>query len=240
MRVAVIQSSYIPWRGYFDFIASVDRFVVYDDVQYSSGSWRNRNRLKMPEGLRWITVPVRASVSLAIDEVPISEAGKPWRNHHREMLERSLGEAPHFDDARRIWGEAAAATLSRLSELNIRLLAGVCEYLRIATPIVTARPFGAQGSKTRRLVDLLQKVGATMYLSGPTARAYLEESLFREAGIGLAYKSFDYAEYPQRWGAFAGAVTVLDLIANTGPAAREFLRSRSADEIVLAPAPDGG
>lgn len=236
MRVGVIQSNYIPWRGYFDFIASVDLFVLYDDVQYSKGSWRNRNRLKMRAGLRWITVPVKASISLSIDEVMISDANKSWRNAHREGLERSLGAAPFFDDTARLWSHGVSGPVTHLSALNSRLIAGICEYLRIGTPIVSSRAYGAQGTKTARLIDLLRKVGATSYLSGPTAKRYLDEEMFRDAGIGLAYKSFDYAEYPQQWGTFAAAVTVLDLIANTGPAAREYLRSRTPDEIVLPPA----
>jgi hypothetical protein len=228
MRVAVIQSNYIPWRGYFDFIASVDQFVVYDDVQYSKGSWRNRNRVKCPSGaLKWLTVPVRVTLGMAIDEVRIGNSAKPWREQHRQTLSESLQSAPHFGDAMALWSDAVLAGDEYLSELNLRLIRGICSYLRINTPIAMARDFQLSGAKTERLLQLLKRLGASSYLSGPSAMAYLDVPLLAANGISAEYKSYDYAPYPQLWGKFVGTVSVLDLIANVGPSAREHLSSRS-------------
>ena len=234
MRAAIIQSSYLPWRGYFDFIRSVDVFVFYDDVQYSTGSWRNRNRLKTAAGAQWITVPVHASTSRAIDETRIARHNGDWRARHRRQLETALGPAPHFSDARRIWESTVAGDFASISQLNIRLTHAINEYLGIATRAALSRDFQPAGDSTSRLVDLLRKLGADTYLSGPTAKGYLDESAFRAAGIRLEYKTYDYAPYPQLWGAFEGAVTVLDLIANTGPDAARHLASRSANVVAVA------
>jgi hypothetical protein len=225
MKVAVIQSNYVPWRGYFDFIASVDRFVVYDDVQYSPGTWRNRNRIKCAGGLRWLTVPVRHSLGAAIDEVGIGHPSKPWRDEHRRILEQSLSGAPFFEDAMAIWSSAISAGDEYLSALNIRLMRGVCDYLGIATPVIVSRTLGASGAKTERLLHVLKAVGATSYLSGPSAKAYLDVPMLESRGIAVEYKTYDYPPYPQQWGAFEGAVSILDLIANTGADARSFLSS---------------
>ena len=228
-RVGIIQSSYVPWRGYFDFIRSVDLFVIYDDVQYSTGSWRNRNQLKMRDGLRWLTVPVHASVSRAIDETPLALDEGDWRPRHRRMLEEALGTAPYFDDALRLWQAGVADEAASIGALNVRLLRAITEYLGIRTEIRMSRPYAARGAKTERLIDLLQKVGATTYVSGPTARGYLDEGAFHRAGINLEYKSYDYEPYPQLWGPFVGTVSILDLIANTGPRAPHYLASRTAN-----------
>jgi WbqC-like protein family len=225
-RVGIIQSSYIPWRGYFDFIRSVDLFVFYDDVQYSKGSWRNRNRVKTREGVKWITVPTSASIALAIDETPIDNT-HDWRARHGAQLEAALGPGKYFEDAMRIWKEGARGDAKSISELNVRLVRGVCEYLEIRTPFTQSRGYAPNGSKSARLIDLLGKLGATTYLSGPAAKGYLEEDLFRANGIQLEYKSYDYESYPQLWGPFEGAVTILDLIANMGPEARNFLSSKT-------------
>ncbi|BAU48604.1 hypothetical protein SVA_2052 [Sulfurifustis variabilis] len=235
MRVGIIQSSYVPWRGFFDFIDSVDLFVVFDDVQYPVGrSWRNRNQLKTKNGLRWLTVPIAAkSTGLAIDEVAIGRTEKPWQDAHRRSLKEALGPAPFFAAAQRLWEEAIAAGDTGISALNVRLIRGICSYLRIETPIVTSREYGAAGRKTERLINLLQAVGASTYLSGPSAKDYLDEAAFQAHRIRLEFKSYDYAEYPQLWGPFVGNVTVLDLIANTGPNAREFLKSRSPDAVAV-------
>jgi hypothetical protein len=232
-RVGIIQSSYIPWRGYFDFINSVDLFIIYDDVQYSTGSWRNRNQLKIQTGLKWLTVPVKIKLGLQIDQVQIGHSTKPWQDTHRRLLKDSLGCAPDFKAALEILEEGISHRDSTISELNVRLIKLICSYLQITTPIVMSRDFDVSGTKTDRLIKLLKKVGATVYLSGPSARGYLDENLFRENGIRLEYKTYDYESYPQLWGEFIGTVSVLDLIANTGRAAGELLRSKTPNTIAV-------
>lgn len=235
MKIGVIQSNYIPWRGYFDFIASVDQFVIYDDVQYVKGSWRNRNQLRFTDGLKWITVPVNVRLGMAIDEVKIGKTTKEdWKLVHEKQLRASLQHAPYFSEAFSLWCESVNKNFHYLSELNIDLIKNICRHLGIQTPIITSRNLNLQGTKTERLMDLFAKTGATSYLSGPAAETYLDLDLFRQRNIALEYKSYDYAFYSQvHGGEFAGAVSVLDLIANTGRGAVEFLRSRSANHRVV-------
>lgn len=234
MRVGVIQSAYIPWRGYFDFIASVDLFVIYDDVQFSTGSWRNRNQLKTKDGLKWLTVPVQAKAgSLAIDQVRIGRTVKPWQATHRNLLRNAFLTAPFADRALSLWEEGIAAQDVYVSQLNTRLTKLICNFLAIKTPIAMARDYATTGAKSARLVGLLRELGATSYLSGPAAKGYLDEGAFREHGIRLEYKTYDYTPYPQRFGGFEGAVSVLDLIANCGPEAKHLLKSASPDEIAV-------
>ena len=226
MRAGVIQSSYVPWRGYFDLIDSVDVFVLFDDVAFGSkGSWRHRNQLKFDGTLKWLTVPVKSRRDMPIDQVAIDDSD-PWQRRHRSLIRESLGEAPYFDDALSLWEEGIGAADGRLAGLNAALIRGVCAYLGITTRIVDARDYGAQGAKTARLIELLKKLGADDYLSGPTARSYLDEPLLRQNGIRLEFKSYEFEPYPQQGGPFLGAVSVLDLIANTGPSARGHLKSR--------------
>jgi hypothetical protein len=233
-RVGVIQSCYLPWRGFFDFIADVDLFILYDDIQYSTGSWRNRNRLKTPVGVRWLTVPVPANAGkMPIDRVPIGHPRTPWKEEHRLVLKRSLAGARFQDEALSIWEESIAFDDTHLSQLNERLIRRVCSFLGIETPIVQARPYLALGTKTDRLIDLLKKVGASTYLSGPRASAYINPAAFAQEGIGLEYKVYDYKPYPQLWGDFEGSVSVLDLIANCGPDARQHLRSLKSSQVVI-------
>ena len=235
MRVGIIQSCYIPWRGFFDFIDSVELFILFDDVQYPYGrSWRSRNQVKTATGRRWLTVPVASGSSgMPIDQVIIGKTDKPWDQLHRRLLTESLAEAPYFKEALDLWEDAVTANEVYLSKLNERLIRGVCRYLQITTPIVQARDYGVQGEKTARLINLLTTVGATSYLSGPAAKAYLDEDAFRQAGIGLSYKSYSYDPYPQQWEGFEGAVTILDLIANCGPEASNYIRSSSPNTLVV-------
>ena len=236
MRVAVIQSCYVPWRGYFDFIASVDKFVFLDDVQYTRRDWRNRNQLKTPDGLLWISVPVRygSRGTETIDQTAvIYSATDDWRGRHLNLLRQHYAKAPHYAAARDILERAFACQDATISALNIRLVRSICQYLGIQTELAQARPLQAAGVKTARLIDILRKVGATRYLSGASADAYLDKQAFAASGIALEYKSYDYPCHAQLWGEFAGGVSVLDLIANCGPSSGMYLRSQSADRIVV-------
>ena len=229
MRVGVIQSSFIPWRGYFDFIASVDVFVFHDDIQYTKGDWRNRNKIKTPKGTEWITVPVSYKcVAQLICETPI-DYSNAWQKKHLRIWDANYRAALHFDAVMELLSGFDTDKDDSISDLNIRLIRRICTYLGISTPTLVSSELSLEGTKTERLIDLLSKLKATTYLSGPSAEAYLDRDAFRQHGISLEYKSYDYEPYPQQWGAFDGAVTVVDLIANCGPESVHYLRSRTPD-----------
>ena len=237
MRIGIIQSCYVPWRGFFDFIDSVDLFVIFDDVRYPMGrSWRNRNQVKTAKGPKWITVPVVSETRHGpIDRVVIADDVGPWREEHLRSLHESLHASAFYHDALDIWEEGVSARDNYLSALNVRLIRLICDYLKINTPIAFARDFKATGAKTDRLIELCRKTGATCYLSGPTAKGYIDERSFLDAGIALEYKTYVYPAYPQPGGAFMGSVSVLDLIANCGPDSRKFLKSTAPSEIAVTP-----
>lgn len=232
MRVGVIQSSFIPWRGYFDFIASVDVFVFHDDLQYTKGDWRNRNKIKTPKGIEWLTVPVHhKTVSQLICETEIDNSSR-WKQKHIRQWQEHYRQAPYLNEVLELLADIGECQDLTITQLNLKLIRRICKYLNIPTPMMLSSELSLTGSKTDRLIDLLQKLDATTYLSGPSADAYLDKKAFRRHGISLEYKSYDYQPYPQLWGPFEGAVTVLDLIANCGPDAKTHTRSRTPDEVI--------
>lgn len=215
-RVAILQSNYVPWKGTFDLIGSVDDFVVYDGVQFTKNDWRNRNRIKTPEGVQWLTIPVGASIGRTIREVRI--AGPGVGALHWKRLQANYARAACFD-RERAWLEPhfVDAPWDSLSAVNRRLLEAVCQRLGIRTRFHDDSRLPAEGERTERLVAICRALGATEYVSGPAAKAYLDESAFAAAGIAVRW--FDYAGYPeyrQLWGPFAHDVSILDLLFNLG------------------------
>lgn len=233
MRVAAIQSSFLPWRGYFDFIASVDVFVFLDDVQYTTRDWRNRNKIKTPKGVEWVTVPVvHGGRGMLVSEAKV-DYSKDWIKRLLGTWSVNYGRTKFFSPTIALLAELESVRWEKLSSLNVGLTKRICECLGIATPLMHSSELSLTGAKTDRLIDLVKKLSATTYLSGPSADAYLDKEAFRRNGIRLEYKSYDYSPYPQLWGAFEGAVTVLDLIANCGPDAKNHIRSRTPDQIII-------
>ena len=226
-RVAMVQSCYIPWKGYFDLINSVDHFLLYDDAEYSKNSWRNRNRIKTANGLQWLTIPVAYSgrSRQRIDAVQVSDPG--WRDRHWKSLSQSYAKARFFDDyAGGLEQLYLGGTEKRLSAINRTFVEHVCDLLGIQTKISWTSDLDVDGTSTERVVGLCRAVGADVYLSGPTARDYLEVDQFDRAGIEVAWMDYSgYPEYPQPHPPFEHAVTVLDLLLSTGPEARDYMKS---------------
>lgn len=231
MRICIVQSCYIPWKGFFDLIGRCDEYVIFDRAQYAKRHWHNRNRIKTANGVAWVTIPVatKGRFDQPIDEVLIE---KPWADKHWRALELAYARAPFFDDLApvvRSWYERAEkhARLTDVNELFTREIAG---QLGLRTRIVRDSAYPADGIKTERLLAIAQAAGADRYLSGPSARAYLDERQLAAGGVATEWMSYDgYPDYEQLHGNFEHAVSVLDLLFNTGPEAPRFIHRRAQD-----------
>ena len=223
-RIAIVQSNYIPWKGYFDMIASVDEFVLYDDAQFTKNDWRNRNKIKTPKGAEWLSIPVGQGIDRRIRDVELPESD--WRIRHWRSLEANYRRAPHYAEVAAILEPHYLGSLSRtLSEFNRALIATVCGYLGVRTRLSNSWDYQLNGGKTERLVDLCAQAGAGEYVSGPAAKDYIEERAFADRSVRLSWFDYSgYPEYPQMWGAFRHDVSVLDLLFNCGRDAPKYMK----------------
>lgn len=223
MKVGIIQSNFLPWRGYFDFIREVDLFIIHDDLQYTKGDWRNRNTIKTLNGLKWITVPVHYRQTEQLIEETSIDASKPWARSMLNRIKDSYRKAPHFEPYFSELSDLLSEPAASISDLNLRLIKWACSHLEITTPITFSRQYTPQGTKTERLIGILEQVKANTYLSGPAAKAYLEPKLFEQAGIRLEYKVYDYPEYAQLYPPFEPAVSTIDLFFMLGEKSKDYL-----------------
>lgn len=227
--IAIVQSNYIPWRGYFDLINSVDEFILYDDLQYTRRDWRNRNTIKSPGGLIWLTIPVvvKGRYLQKIKDTVVTDSR--WTSDHWSSIVHSYSKAKYFSKYRDVFEELYLGADDKfLSLINHRFIAAICRILGISTTISWSMDYDLVrgGDKTARLIHLCKQAGATRYLSGPTAKAYLEEDLFREQGIEVSYIDYSgYGEYRQLYPPFELHVSIIDLIFNEGPDAVKFMLS---------------
>lgn len=225
-KVAILQSNYIPWKGYFDLIAAVDEFIIYDDVQYTRRDWRNRNKIKTPQGVMWLTVPVsvRGNYHQKTSEVKI--AGSGWATAHWKSLLHSYSRAPYFSEIAS-WLEPLykGANITHLTQLNSQFISNICLFLGINTKISHSNEYNLIGDRTERLANLCRQSGATEYVSGPAAKDYLDENQFVDFDVKVTWFDYlDYPEYPQLWGEFIHEVSILDLLFNCGKNSPNFMR----------------
>lgn len=224
-KIAILQSNYIPWKGYFDMIAAVDEFILYDDMQFTKNDWRNRNKIKTPNGLEWLSIPVGSNINRLIREVTLPENG--WRQKHLKTLTLNYGKAKYFDEIMGLITPVYLDTrITHLSSFNRTLIDIICTYLGILTKISYSWDYIVEEGKTERLVNLSQQARASVYISGPAAKAYLDESLFNYANISVEWFNYGgYLSYPQLWGEFTHSVTILDLLFNCGKDAPRYMRN---------------
>jgi hypothetical protein len=227
--VAIVQSSYIPWKGYFDLIRAADEFILLDDVQFTKRDWRSRNRIKTKDGLCWLTIPVntKGRYQQRIMDTTISDPG--WSERHWQTIHGAYARAPFFDIyAPQVQQAYEQATSDRLSAVNRSLTEMLCQVLGIATPITWSSEYHRREGRNERLIDLCVACGATDYLSGPSARGYVDEAAFAEAGVTVHFVDYSgYRQYPQPHPPFEHAVSVLDLLFSTGPRAIDYLKDLS-------------
>ena len=226
MKVAINQSNYISWKGYFDMIKSVDLFILYDDVQYTRRDWRNRNKIKTAHGLKWLTIPVnvKGKYFQKINETTISD--KKWNLNHLKTIKGCYSKTQYFEDVIPLVEHLyTTANHERISEINFHFITGICDYLGINTKIVFSSEYNlSEQRKNERLIDICKQAGAKEYISGPLAKDYIVKDKFDEAGIKLTWMNYDdYLEYPQLHGDFVHKVSILDVLFNCGKKTIDFI-----------------
>ena len=225
MKVFISQSNYIPWKGYFDAIHQADVMVIYDCVQYTRRDWRNRNLIRSAEGLLWLSIPVRVHTrSQLINETEVVTTN--WVDKHWTSLYHSYVSSPFFDDFQQrvlvLYQEAKELQL--LSDINYLFLQRILSILEIKTKLIRAPHVDLSINATQRLVNICKDLGCTTYLTGPSAKNYLEVDRFRKEGIAIEWMNYsNYPTYAQNRPGFEHHVSILDVLFNCGPNARQYV-----------------
>jgi hypothetical protein len=229
-KIAILQSCYIPWKGYFDIINSVDEFIIYDDVQYTKNDWRNRNLIKTPNGLKWLSIPVNSTSTDKIKDVRVVD--NIWRKKHWKSIIWNYSKTQFFKDYRTQFEQLYLnGDEEFISQINYTFLMCLIKILGIKTKISWSWKYSLEGDKTERLVNICKQAGAGVYLSGPSAQNYIQADKFVQEGILLEWMDYTgYREYRQLFPPFEHGVTILDLIFNEGPGATDYLKSFKQNE----------
>jgi hypothetical protein len=225
VRLGILQPGYLPWLGFFEQLECVDRFVVLDDVQYDKGGWRNRNRVKTAQGVRWLTVPVQVSLERPprVMEVEIDNR-TDWRRKHCETLRQAYARAPFVDRYLPLFQEAYAREWRLLVDLDLRLIEVIAGALGIDTArIVRSSALGLEGGREERLLEICARLGADRFYEGAAGRDYIGVARFEAAGVRVEFQDYDHPVYPQLHGDFVSHLSAVDLLFNCGPESRGIL-----------------
>jgi len=220
MKVAVLQSNYIPWKGYFDIINRADIFIFYDDVQFTKKDWRTRNKIKTHGGLKWLSVPCLGSQHSLICEIKIDQSSN-WQRKHWTTIVNSYGKAKYFNKYKHFFEELYLDKkwlwLSEFNQYTIMKISR--EILGINTEFKDSREFTLSNDKFKedRWIPLLKQLNTREYILGPAAKNYLDEKTLINEGIKIHWMDYSgYSEYQQLYPPFEHHVSIIDLIFNVG------------------------
>lgn len=240
MITVIMQPTYLPWMGYFDLIDQSDCFIFLDTVQFAKQSWQQRNRIKTPQGVLWLTVPVHQALGQKIVDVKIADL-KAVRKKHWSSITGSYARCAHFELVANELEKIYMSGVESLADLNIALIRALAGLMNIATRYLRTSemaPSEKQGEEL--LTELCSRVGSDVYLSPPGSSVYLRsDRAFTDRGIKVAFQQFEHPVYLQRFGEFVPYLSVIDLLMNVGPGALEVIRQgrrpwKSVEEMISA------
>jgi glutaredoxin-related protein len=226
-KIFICQSNYIPWKGYFDAINQADVFVVYDEMQYTKNDWRNRNKIKTPNGVQWLTIPIQYKFGQKINDTYISQSN--WSNKHWKTICQNYSKAPFFS----LYKDAFESLYSNIdllniSDINVKFITEINRLLGIDTKIIRSKDLIFEGDKNERLVQIIKQLNCDHYISGPAAKDYMDLKMFNDNVINVEYLAYsNYPEYHQLFGDFEHGVSILDLLFNKGDDAKNFFNIKN-------------
>jgi hypothetical protein len=224
--VGILQPGYLPWLGFFEQMLRSDLFVIYDDVQYDKHGWRNRNRVKGPDGPIWLTVPVRIKGlnKPNINEVLIDPAQPRWARKHCQTLRQLYGKAPFLDQYYPRLEATLLEAWEKIADLDVALIRLFANWLGLGTEIVLSSSLGCHAEDpTARLVEICQAVGADIFYEGSSGKNYLDMRQFAAAGVQVVFQEYECQPYPQLYGGFISHLSIVDLLFNCGPESPGYL-----------------
>jgi len=222
-----LQSNYIPWKGYFDLINKVDEFILFDDTQYTKRDWRNRNKIKTKNGIKWLTIPVsvKGKYLQKIKETKIIDEN--WNKQHWQIIKSNYSKSRYYKDYNDVFEELYLNCSEKyLSIINYKFIITINNILNINTKIRFSNEFDLIEGQTEKLLDICKQCDADTYISGPSAKKYFNEDLALQEDIKVEWMDYDsYPLYNQLYLPFNHEVSILDLIFNEGANATKFLKS---------------
>jgi hypothetical protein len=225
-KIAILQSNYIPWKGYFDIINMVDEFIFHDDLQYTKGDWRNRNKIKTNLDVKWLSIPIRQEkMSQLIKDTQVVD--KRWAKKHWAIIKQNYSKARYFKTYKDFFEDLYLNNTELfLSQINYKFIFEINKILGINTTIRWSEEFDLIDGKSDKLLGICKDCNADIYLSGPAAKNYLDEGIFKTSNIKIEWMDYNnYPEYRQLFSPFEHSVTILDLIFNEGDNATKFMKS---------------
>lgn len=243
MRLGAMQPYFFPYLGYYDLINRTDRWVVFDVVKYKPKTWMNRNRILHPTGgWQYITVPVdKHGENGLIQNVRLIDPDAARRRILGQIEHYRKAWAPYYSAVRELTDACFAGSTGKLTDLNVRALRLVCEYLNIRFDAVILSESGIELPEINHpgdwALEISSALGATGYVNPPNGRELFDPDKFARRGIGLSFTEVMDFRYPCGPYTFVERLSILDVLMWNSPASIKNYLDEAANKTVSWSAP---
>ena len=214
MKMAMNQPYFFPYIGYFQLVASVEKFVFCDDFNFIKNGWINRNRVLIDGKVRYITVPLcGASAFKKINEVIIDN--KPYSSTKiLESLRHSYSKAPYFKPVSDLLLQTFSGDEYLVSELAKKSVVNVAQYIGLKTEFVATSSIynNSELRGTERVLDVCRKEQVDVYYNLPNGKNLYDEKRFRDNGVNVRFIIPNLREYPQFLRSFHPGLSIIDVL----------------------------
>jgi hypothetical protein len=218
-KAVIHQPDFLPYIGFFHRLLDADVWIALDHVQFTRGGsdcWIHRDKIKTPNGKKWVVLGIKkCPLKTPINEVRLLETSD-WKIRNLNQIKENYRKAPFFNEFYPYIKKIYDCSDEKMSNFNIRTIQILLELFEIDIEIVCSSKFNLQSKRNEMLVDILNKIGAKVYISGTGAKNYFKPTLFEEAGIEVIWHKFEHPVYPQMYGKFVNYLSSIDLLFNVG------------------------
>lgn len=214
MKLGIMQPYFFPYIGYWQLLNAVDKYVIYDDVNFIKGGWINRNRILMSGEAKMFNVQMQgASPNKLINEVEVSTNEQGQKKLLRS-IENNYRKAPYFKEVYNILEEIIISKEANLAKYLENSIKRVCEYLDIKTEIIISSSIEKDNNlrAEEKVIEICKKLGATEYYNAVGGQELYSYDDFKNNGITLKFLETNYIEYHQFNNDFISNLSIVDVL----------------------------
>ena len=226
MTLAVMQPYLFPYIGYFQLINAVDRFVIFDDVNFINKGWLNRNYVLVNGKANLFTVPLQdSSQNKLIKDILISE-DRDWRSKFLKTIELNYRRAPFFNEIFELIRDTIQNSGDNISKFIYSGLRRINVHLGINTTIIESSSLYLNNGikQQHRIIDICKKENADRYINLPGGKELYSKEIFNANNIDLKFIESGEIRYKQFDNSFVKSLSIIDVMMfNSKERVNEFL-----------------
>lgn len=221
MRIAIMQPYFLPYIGYFQLIHAADKFVIYDNIEFTKKGWINRNRILVNGKDEYITLPLKKdSDFLHVNQRFLADSFREERIKMLRKIKEVYKKAPFFEETYSLVERIFMCEQQNLFDFIFHSLKVICGYLQIHTEFIVSSTLQIDHNlkSENKVLAICKHLGADTYLNPIGGTELYSKSNFANKNIGLQFLKANAITYKQFQNEFVPWLSILDILMFTGKA----------------------